>query len=36
MIMEAASTFETSVTFYQTTGAITQRTVIFILTAMRT
>jgi hypothetical protein len=33
---EAASTYDMSVIFYQTTGAITQKTAIFILIARRT
>jgi hypothetical protein len=36
LMMEAASTPETSVNFYQTTRKTTQKTAIFILTAMRT
>jgi hypothetical protein len=35
LMMEAASTFKTSVNFYQTTGATSQKTVIFILAAVR-
>jgi hypothetical protein len=34
-MMEAASTSETSVNFYQTTGATTQKTAIFILATVR-
>jgi hypothetical protein len=36
LMMEAASTSETSVNFYQTHGAKIQKTATFILTAMRT
>jgi hypothetical protein len=36
LMMESASTSETSVIFYQTTGATTQKAVIFILAAVRT
>jgi hypothetical protein len=35
-MMEAARTSETLVNFYQTTGATTQNTAIFVLTAVRT
>jgi hypothetical protein len=35
-MMEAVSTPETSVNFYETHGAISQKTVIFILAAVRT
>jgi hypothetical protein len=36
LMMEAARTFETLVNFYQTHGATTQKTAIFVLTAVRT
>jgi hypothetical protein len=36
MVMEAASTSETSANFYQTTGTTTQKTAIFTLAAVRT
>jgi hypothetical protein len=35
-VMEAAGTSETSVNFYQTTWCKTQKTAIFIFTAVRT
>jgi geranylgeranyl pyrophosphate synthase len=35
-MMEAVSTSETSVNFYQTTGATTQKTAILIIAAVRT
>jgi hypothetical protein len=36
LMMEAASTSETPVNIYQTTGATAQKTAIFILAAVRT
>jgi hypothetical protein len=36
LMMEAASTYETSVNFYQTTQSNNQKTAIFILAAVRT
>jgi hypothetical protein len=36
LMMGAASTSETSVSFYQITGRTSQKTVIFILAAVRT
>jgi hypothetical protein len=36
LMMEAASTSETSVNFYQLHGATTQKTAIFIFAAVRT
>jgi hypothetical protein len=36
LMMEAASTSETSVNFYQTTRATFHKTIIFILAAVRT
>jgi hypothetical protein len=36
LMVETASTSEMSVNFYQTTGATSQKTVNFILTAKRT
>jgi hypothetical protein len=35
LMMEAVRTSETSLNFYETTGAISQKAVIFILAAMR-
>jgi hypothetical protein len=36
LIMESVSTYETSVSVYETIGAISQKAVIFILSGVRT